>query len=406
VSEGRVFVVPGGSRSNADLPRLEDSAPPPEAGSGIEEASRASMSFDARELLREIVETPSLSGDEGRLAAYLVRRARELGLVATIDEAGNFIAATNGDPLRSVEGVKDIVLLGHMDVVPGDVEVRQVGDLLYGRGTVDAKGPLATFVMVAALVKEQLPSGVRVVVIGAVEEEIATSKGARAVVSRYVPSACVIGEPSRWDSVTIGYKGRLVARYSIERSMSHTAGPALSAADSFHRWWQDVLDFVLATNAGRVGPFQQVQSTIRGMTTVNDGITERCEGVVAFRLPADVHPEVVEERCRRHCGEATLEFSGAEEAIVASRTSALARALTASIRANGGKPGFVLKTGTSDMNVVGAGKTGWKCPVVAYGPGDSSLDHTPDEHIDLKEFERAIEVLRGAIVGFAGTIEG
>jgi LysW-gamma-L-lysine carboxypeptidase len=31
--------------------------------------------------------------------------------------------------------------------------------------------------------------------------------------------------------------------------------------------------------------------------------------------------------------------------------------------------------------------------MVAYGPGDSSLDHTPHEHIDLNEFLRAIEVL-------------
>ncbi len=374
---------------------------------GASGSSRPAVAeVDPRVLLREMVEIPSLSGEEWRLATYLVGRAREMGLSATIDEAGNFVAATSGEPLRAVEGLKDIVLLGHMDVVPGDVEVRQVGDLLYGRGTVDAKGPLATFVMAAAMLKDELPAGVRVVVIGAVEEEIATSKGARAVVSRYEPCACVIGEPSRWDSVTIGYKGRLVVRYAIERSMSHTAGPALSAADSFHRWWQDVLDFVLATNAGRVGPFQQVQATIRGMTTVSDGLAERCEGVVAFRLPPDVHPEVVEERCRRHCGEATLEFSGAEEAIVASRTSALARSLTMSIRAQGGKPGFVLKTGTSDMNVVGASKVGWTCPIVAYGPGDSSLDHTPDEHIDLGEYERAIEVLRGAIVGFAGAIAG
>jgi len=405
VSEGRVFRVPGSAGAPTEeknLPRRSEAAPPPDSWRGIEENSPVS----ARVLLREMVETPSLSGDEGRLAAYLVGRAREMGLSAGIDGAGNFVAATSGEPLRTAEGVKDIVLLGHMDVVPGVVEVRQVGDLLYGRGTVDAKGPLATFLVVAAAVREQLPAGVRVVVIGAVEEEIATSKGVRAVVSRYTPEACVIGEPSRWDSVTIGYKGRLVVRYAVERSMSHTAGPALSAADSFHRWWQDVLDFVLATNAGRVGPFQQVQATIRGMTTVSDGLVERCEGVVAFRLPSDVHPEAVEERCRRHCGEAVLEFSGAEEAIVASRTSALARALTMGIRAQGGRPGFVLKTGTSDMNVVGATKTGWKCPVVAYGPGDSSLDHTPDEHIDLGEFEKAIEVLRGAIVGFAGAIVG
>ncbi|HSB81098.1 MAG TPA: acetyl-lysine deacetylase, partial [Candidatus Methylomirabilis sp.] len=46
--------------------------------------------------------------------------------------------------------------------------------------------------------------------------------------------------------------------------------------------------------------------------------------------------------------------------------------------------------GTSDMNVVGPA---WNCPILAYGPGDSSQDHTPHEHLDLAEYHRAISVL-------------
>ena len=43
------------------------------------------------------------------------------------------------------------------------------------------------------------------------------------------------------------------------------------------------------------------------------------------------------------------------------------------------------------MNVVGPI---WQCPIVAYGPGDSSLDHTPDEHLVITEYLRAIDVLQ------------
>ncbi len=46
------------------------------------------------------------------------------------------------------------------------------------------------------------------------------------------------------------------------------------------------------------------------------------------------------------------------------------------------------------MNIVGPA---WGCPIVAYGPGDSSLDHTPQEHIELAEFRRAIDVLARAL---------
>jgi LysW-gamma-L-lysine carboxypeptidase len=70
------------------------------------------------------------------------------------------------------------------------------------------------------------------------------------------------------------------------------------------------------------------------------------------------------------------------------------RALLRAIRAQEGRPRFKLKTGTSDMNVVGPA---WGCPVVAYGPGDSALDHTPNEHIELSEFQRGINVLTRAL---------
>ena len=43
------------------------------------------------------------------------------------------------------------------------------------------------------------------------------------------------------------------------------------------------------------------------------------------------------------------------------------------------------------MNVVGPV---WGQNILAYGPGDSSLDHTPNEHISLAEYNHAIDVLQ------------
>jgi len=68
----------------------------------------------------------------------------------------------------------------------------------------------------------------------------------------------------------------------------------------------------------------------------------------------------------------------------------LSRLFRGAIRAEGGTPAFVMKTGTSDMNLAGPA---WACPILAYGPGDSALDHTPDEHIDLDEYRRSIRIL-------------
>jgi LysW-gamma-L-lysine carboxypeptidase len=85
-----------------------------------------------------------------------------------------------------------------------------------------------------------------------------------------------------------------------------------------------------------------------------------------------------------------LHFSGHEVAHKSDKRNALVKAFLKAIREHGGDPKFKVKTGTSDMNVLAPH---WCCPVVAYGPGDSALDHTPHEHISLQEYRRAINVL-------------
>jgi LysW-gamma-L-lysine carboxypeptidase len=87
---------------------------------------------------------------------------------------------------------------------------------------------------------------------------------------------------------------------------------------------------------------------------------------------------------------ASISFSGQEAAFQTTRTTPLARSFIAAIRATGGHPTFKHKTGTSDMNVVGLA---WGQNIVAYGPGDSHLDHTPQEHITIAEYIHAIDVL-------------
>ena len=56
----------------------------------------------------------------------------------------------------------------------------------------------------------------------------------------------------------------------------------------------------------------------------------------------------------------------------------------------GGYPTFLRKAGTNFM-VFLADK--YQIPVVSYGPGDSSLGHTPNEYIKIEEYLKTIDVL-------------
>jgi LysW-gamma-L-lysine carboxypeptidase len=335
----------------------------------------------AEALLHELVSIPSPSMQEARASNFLAGWLAEHGFEAQIDSSGSAVGV-RGD------GPRDVVLLGHIDTFPGEVPVRRVYGRLYGRGAVDAKGSLAAFAVAAARVDP--PPGTRWVVVGATEEEAATSRGARHALRQFSPELCIIGEPSDWERVTLGYKGRLLVDWEWHGPLAHSAAPTPSPAERAVAFWRQVEAYAEEFNRGCEGAFTRLDASLRVFNTQTDGTHGSAQMTIGLRLPPGLHPDAAQQAlCPRQDG-ASLAFRGAEVAFLASKRNPLTRAFLHAIRAQGGQPRFVTKTGTSDMNVVGPV---WGCPILAYGPGDSSLDHTPDERIELADYRRAIRVL-------------
>lgn len=334
----------------------------------------------AEQLIHDLVATESPSTQEAPASALLVEWMSQHGYdEAFVDEAGNAVGIIGN-------GSRDIVLLGHIDTFAGNPPVKIEGRLLYGRGSVDAKGSLCTFAVAAA--RANLPDDVRLIVIGAVEEEAASSKGARFAATQYQPEMCVIGEPSNWDRITLGYKGRLLLEYEWRGALAHSAGQALSAPEHAVNYWQTVQAYTAEINADETRIFGQLDATLQEINSGQDGAYGWSRALVGFRIPPTITPQDVEAALQPETG--TIRAYGHEVAFVADKNNPLSRAFRGAIRANEGTPRFVHKTGTADMNIVAPI---WNCPIVAYGPGDSALDHTPDEHLDLDEYLRAIDVL-------------
>jgi [amino group carrier protein]-lysine/ornithine hydrolase len=337
--------------------------------------------MDPIALLTRMVEIPSLSGEESALADFLVETMRGLGFQARVDEAGNAVGILG-------DGPTEIVLLGHMDTVPGKIPVRIESGALYGRGSVDAKGPLAAFIAAATEVGPL--AGKRIVVVGATEEEAASSKGARHAAATFTPAYCVIGEPSGTRAVTLGYKGRLVFAYQAETGASHSASPDENVIETAVAFWSRVRRWAETENAGKK-MFDALDPVLREVHSGSDGLTESMHFRASIRIPLGQTPKTVQARIEGLAPTgARLRFWGADPPYRASKNTPLVRAFLQAIRAEGLDPAFKVKSGTSDMNVVGPA---WNCPILAYGPGDSSLDHTPNEHLDLVEYQQAISVL-------------
>jgi len=346
------------------------------------------------DLLRALVSIPSVSGQEHGAVAYLVSWMQSHGFDARVDRAGNAVGMLDGGPRPDGSPSREIMLLGHIDTVPGDIPIRIEGGKLYGRGSVDAKGPLTAFVL-AALAAPPRP-GWKLTVIGAVEEEAPSSKGAKYVADRYRPDYCIIGEPNHWRRIALGYKGRLLANARREKTLAHTASPETGAIDDLIDFWNDVRQRADQFNQGRTRPWELLQYGVLDVDSGGDGMHIWAEMRTGFRLPLDISPDemrfVLSEIAEAH--DVHLTFGGGEPAYRAEKNSPLVRAFLRAIRAQNGKPGFVVKTGTSDMNVVGPV---WHIPIVAYGAGDSALDHTPHEHIVIAEWARSVAVLANAL---------
>lgn len=340
-------------------------------------------------LLRELLEIRSPSGQELPAVKHLVGWLAGRGFAAHRDSAGNAIGVLEAPGPGSV---RELILLGHIDTVAGFPRVVERAGRLYGRGAVDAKGPLAAFATAAAILGPR--PGWRIVVAGAVEEESASSKGARRLAQHRRPDFCVIGEPTGWQRMALGYKGRLLADVEFQRMMTHTAGPNAAAPELAFTYWRRVQDLVDELNTGRDRTWEQVQATLRHFSSGDDGLLQTAELRMGFRLPLSVNPELMKQLLVSTDGVGTFRFSGEETAFRAEKNTPLVRAFVSAVRTHGGEPAFLNKTGTSDMNVVGPA---WGCPILAYGPGDSSLDHTPEEHVELEEWVRGVTILVDAL---------
>jgi len=324
----------------------------------------------------------SPSGQERAAVEWLVARMKSLGYdEAFIDEVGNAVGVMG-------KGHKQVLLLGHIDTVPGEIPVCVADGVLYGRGSVDAKGPLACFVDAVAQVGAR--DRWQFVVIGALEEE-RDSEGARFAAAKHKPDFAIIGEPNQWDRIALGYKGSAWANITVRRGQAHTASGEQTAAEVAVEAWLKIKNYADTFNRDKQRAFDKLLLTLHEMQSESNDFEQWARLNVGVRLPMDVLSEAWYERLSELATEALVEPVGfAVPAWSCEKNTQLVRAFLKGIRSRGGEPRFVYKTGTADLNIVAPV---WKCPALVYGPGDSSLDHTPHEHIALEDYAKAVAVL-------------
>jgi len=334
------------------------------------------LDTEGRKLLAELVSIPSVSNEEQEAAEALVAFFEAHDREVWIDEIGN-VRAPADDTL---------LLTSHIDTVPGEIPVEitegDTGPELWGRGSVDATGPLAAMAVAA------VETGVSFV--GVVGEE-SDSRGALYLVEeREAPEAVVNGEPSGWNGITLGYRGLVEGTYVATSESGHSSRPDPNAIQHAMNWWNRV-EAVFDPDEW-MPVFEQVTTKpidFEGGISV-DGLSMDATMEFQLRVPPERTPEEVRVLADAELETGTVNWAGAIPPVMTSPRTELARLFRVAIRSLGGDPRLLRKTGTSDMNVYAKH---WDCQMVTYGPGDSDLDHAPNEHLSLEEFDQSVEVL-------------
>jgi len=358
------------------------------------------MSDYAVRLLTRLLEIYSPSGKEEDIRNFLAKEMENLGFRVRKDDVGNVIG--------EVGHRKPIILLcGHMDTVAGYAPVRVENNKLYGRGAVDAKASLAAMIIASStLAKEGFSN--RVLVVGVVDEE-GSSRGIKHLIKEGIPpDYAIFGEPSGVEKVTVGYKGSLRLKITCRTQTGHSAAPWLfeNAIEKAFEIWGEIRKLHLPGEklGSRFYSITSCLAKIKG-GEVASTVPSKCDIHVDLRVP----PQFTSRKVFNGVSEIINEYQidnprvsvkvkieDLADPFEVNQGSPLVQALSWSIRKVRHKPVTLLKkTGTGDMNVLGRAMN---IPVVTYGPGDSRLDHTSNEHIDIQEYLDSIQVYREAIM--------
>lgn len=351
------------------------------------------------ELLMNLLSIYSPSGREEKISNFIALELKKLGFNVKVDEVGN-VEGTWGERGPS------ILLCGHMDTVKGFIKPKMRGKVIFGRGAVDAKAPLAALICGAKKFIEICNKG-KITILAVVDEE-KNSIGIKHFINRCNEKYdyAIFGEPSGAYGLTIGYKGRLLLKISCVTEPGHASVPqffenAIYLAMDVIKRLQEVQQKWEELGKDRFWTPSLCVTKIKGGEFHNT-VPSRCNMIVDVRTPPKMRNEVekeitsILEKFSKSKKQVSIDLLDESEPFLAQEDSDLVRAFIQSIKeVTGMECKFFRKTGTGDVNEF---IKKFKIPCVVYGPGNSKLSHTKKENISIKEYFDSIEVIKNVLL--------
>ncbi|MET4578623.1 YgeY family selenium metabolism-linked hydrolase [Ottowia thiooxydans] len=379
---------------------------------------------DVVALTREMVRTPSLSGDEGSVAALVAQKMRSLGFAVTVDSNGSVLGLVGPEDAEVA-----LMFDGHLDVVPVAGEWKhdpfggEIADgRLYGRGSTDMKGGIAAAICAVAAAAQTGQLQRRVAVSASVMEEVIEGHALAAVLDSCKPAAVVICEPSKLQ-IKAGQKGRMEILLTLHGQPAHAASPecgvnplhaaarALLALDAMVLGKStDLGDALLVPTDITSSPYPSISMIPIGTTIRFDRRTlpgETAEQVIS-EIEQCLRDAQVNDFTVRISGDAIKTYTGAcanpsrwLPAWRLDREHELVQHGVSAMRAAGLLPTI----GTWRFCTNGSESAGRRhIPTIGLGPGREEDAHTIDESVEISQLEGAREIYRHLTLALAGSL--
>ena len=370
---------------------------------------------------RRFVQIPSLSGDEKELAFFVKGILNEFGLDKVyIDELGDVIGLVKGRSLRPL-----VVLEGHMDhVSPGNLELwkcqpysaEMINGNIFGRGAVDMKASLAAMTFAAKEVSSKEHEGTLVLCF-VVHEETVEGTAIGHIIEKEIrgaPDLVVLGEATNLD-LGIGHRGRAVVNVKLSGRTAHASMPelglnALHAASNLISYVEEELNpnlpfhqklgkATIATislgASPKVGPQIPDRSKIlfdrrtilrETENEILKPIKDKVDELVGRGTVLDGATRILEEDIKCWTGR-KLRTKDFFPSWLIKETGIVQKALKSLW-----KRGFHANTHVWKFSTDGVYTYGLRrIPTVGIGLGDEALAHQPNEHVRVRDVEKAVQ---------------
>lgn len=247
---------------------------------------------------QELIRIPSPPGDEGDVAARVMREMVALGFSdVRSDEVGNVIGVAPGRGEAPA-----VMLCSHLDVVDvGDMTTWEhppfgavIADgHLHGRGAMDIKGPLALQTYAAARFVRRPAAGDVIVAHTVLEERGGWGMAHLMATGTLRPGAVVIGESTNGD-ICIGHRGRAEIIAEVQGLAGHASAPE-RARNPLHGLGAviNALD-AFAHDLGShetLGPSTAAPTMVETMPRSRNVIPDRAQIVIDWRVLPGLLPD-------------------------------------------------------------------------------------------------------------------